>query len=218
MIFRTALKMLLETRENIKVVGEADNFLKSVDFIIRNKPNILLIDSPELDSDDFDSYSAKYCTNIPFIVLSAVENIEIVQKCFRLGASGLISKEKSSDTLLKAIEKVSKGELWFDRALMGQTIRQLMEERQATRENTYSNNCAMLTEREREVLTLICRGLKNKAIADNLFISETTVRHHLTSIFDKLEVNSRLQLVVHAFKENLIEIPTKTDEAPLNKK
>ena len=60
----------------------------------------------------------------------------------------------------------------------------------------------MLSSREREVLNLICRGMKNKAIADSLFITETTVRHHLTSIFEKLTVNSRLELVVHAFNEN----------------
>jgi DNA-binding NarL/FixJ family response regulator len=65
-----------------------------------------------------------------------------------------------------------------------------------------------MTEREREVVELICRGMKNKGIAEKLFIAETTVRHHLTSVFNKLEVASRLELVIYAFKHQLVKVPS----------
>ena len=69
---------------------------------------------------------------------------------------------------------------------------------------------------EQEVLALVCQGMKNKVIADKLFITETTVRHHLTSIFEKLKVSSRLELVVHAFKEKLVEIPIEEAKSTSN--
>ena len=86
-------------------------------------------------------------------------------------------------------------------------IQQLVKEKKSLPEKLFSYNCGVLTTREREVLSLICTGMKNKAVADSLFITETTVRHHLTSIFEKLKVTSRLELVVHAFNEKLVEIP-----------
>jgi DNA-binding NarL/FixJ family response regulator len=95
---------------------------------------------------------------------------------------------------------------------MNETIRQLVTERKSMPEEIYSYNCSGLSTREREVLILICQGMKNKIIADKLFISETTVRHHLTSIFEKLNVTSRLELVVHAFKEKLVEVPLESFE------
>ena len=90
---------------------------------------------------------------------------------------------------------------------MSETIKQLVNERNSIPEKLYTYNNAVLTDREQEVLTLLCRGMKNKIISEKLFITETTVRHHLTSIFEKLKVNSRLELVVHAFREKMVEVP-----------
>ena len=140
--------------------------------------------------------------------LTASNDKTVYQKCVRLGINGLILKEKSADVLFKAIEKVYNGEFWFDRSTMGQTIRQLINEKQMLDENPKISAHDALTEREKQVVNLICKGLKNKEIADKLFITETTVRHHLTSIFEKLALTSRLELVIYAFKHNLVKIPT----------
>jgi len=210
LIFRNGLKLLLETEKNFKVCGEAADLSEAVTLINKTKPDIMLIDSSEIDNGNFDSFLSAQPYYTPILVLTNSRHVEKHQKYLMLGVDGLFSKEKNADALFKAIRQVSKGEIWFERKLMSETIKQLMNEKKSLPEKLYSYNCAVLTEREREVLMLICKGMKNKVIAENLFITETTVRHHLTSIFEKLNVNSRLELVVHAFNEKLVEIPFET--------
>ncbi len=207
LIFRNGLKMLLETEKNIRVVGEAADLAEAAGLLNKVKPAILLIESAEIDDNHFEAFLTSLPQDTPTIVLTNSRSPEKLQRYLLLGVDGLVSKEQTADVLINAIRQVSEGDMWFDRRLMGDTIKQLVNEKKSMPEKLYSYNCAVLTDREREVLLLICQGMKNKVIADNLFITETTVRHHLTSIFEKLKVNSRLELVVHAFKEKLVEIP-----------
>jgi two-component system, NarL family, response regulator DegU len=207
LIFRNGLKLLLETEDGFKVSGEAADLAEASSLIYKNKPDILLIESAEIDNGNYDSFFSSLPYYIPILVLTNSRSIEKQQKYLMLGVDGLFSKEKNAAALFKAIRQVSEGGIWFERKLMSDTIKQLVNEKKSIPEKLYSYNCAVLTEREREVLMLICKGMKNRVIAENLFITETTVRHHLTSIFEKLNVSSRLELVVHAFNEKLVEIP-----------
>lgn len=211
-IFRGGLKMLLETENKIKFAGEAADLREAVNFIGKVKPDILLIDSSEIDNGRFAPFIEMQTDRIPIIVLTSSSDTEKHQKYLMLGVDGLITKKQSAERLFDAIREVSEGGVWFDTKLMNETIKLLVCEKKAIPEKIYSYNCAVLTERERDVLELICKGMKNKVIADNLFISETTVRHHLTSIFEKLNVGSRLELVVYAFREKLVEIPVEETE------
>ena len=207
LIFRNGLKLLLETEDRFKVFGEAVDLTEAADLIPTIDPDIILVESAEIDNGNFDSFVSSLEETIPILVLTNSRNLEKHQKYLMMNINGLFSKENNADALFKAIKKVSSGDVWFERNLMHDTIKQLVSEKKALPEKLYSYNCATLTEREREVLELICQGMKNKVIADNLFITETTVRHHLTSIFEKLNVKSRLELVVHAFNEKMVEIP-----------
>ena len=216
LIFRSGLKLLLEREDKIKFVGDAPSLAEAAGLIPKIKPDVLLIDSTEIDHGNFASFLNTQEKYTPIIVLTNSKDSEKQQKYLLLGIDGLVSKEQTADVLFAAIEQVSLGEIYFDRRLMSETIKHLINEKKMIPEKLYTYNCAVLTEREREVLTLICRGLKNKSIADTLFITETTVRHHLTSIFEKLKVNSRLELVVHAFREKLVQIPVEQTEAAGN--
>lgn len=213
LIFRNGLKLLLETEKNIKVVGEANDLVEASKLISKVKPDILLVDDGESNNDHFTSFVSSQPSFIPIIVLTNSKEMEMHRKYLMLGINGVVTKEQKVNVLFKAIDKVSNGEIWFVRKLMDETIKQLVNEKKSAPENIYSYNCAALTSREREVLGHICKGMKNKVIAENLFITETTVRHHLTSIFEKLNVNSRLELVVHAFREKLVEIPLEQSES-----
>lgn len=207
-IFRSALRMLIETDKRLRVVGEAVGLVAAEAIIEEEKPDIILVDLPELDGDELlPSFNHK---SIPVLVLIGQHDVEVYKRCLKLGISGLIPKEGKSDTLFKAIEKIHSGEIWFDRTVMGDTIRQLMQEKQFMHENPKPHVSTGLTEREQQVVELICKGLKNKEIADQLFITETTVRHHLTSVFSKLEITSRLELVIYAFKHNLVTPPIRS--------
>jgi DNA-binding NarL/FixJ family response regulator len=212
LIFRNGLKLLLETEKNIKVVGEAANLSEASDSISKTRPDILLVDSSEADKSTFTSFVSSQPSYISIIILTNSSEIEMHRKYLMLGVNGVVTKEQTANILFKAINKVHDGEVWFVRKLMNETIRQLITEKKSMPEEIYSYNCSGLTMRERDVLILICQGMKNKIIADKLFISETTVRHHLTSIFEKLNVTSRLELVVHAFKEKLVEVPVDSFE------
>lgn len=208
LIFRNGLKLLLETEKNINVVGEAADFTEALGVINQINPDVLLIESTEIDNSNFEDFILTQPDFTPVIVLTSSNNLEKHQEYLLLGVDGLVSKQQNAEVLFKAIRQVSDGDVYFDRKLMRETIRQLVHEKKSLPQKLYSYNCAILTDREQEVLVLICQGMKNKAIADKLFITETTVRHHLTSIFEKLKVNSRLELVVHAFKEKLVAIPS----------
>jgi len=212
LIFRNGLKLLLETEKNIKVVGEAADLSEASDSIPKIRPDVLLVDSSEADKSTFTSFVSSQPSYTSIIILTNPSEIEMHRKFLMLGVNGVVTKEQTANILFKAINKVHDGEAWFVRKLMDETIRQLVTEKKSMPEEIFSYNCSGLSTREREVLMLICQGMKNKIIADKLFISETTVRHHLTSIFEKLNVTSRLELVVHAFKEKLVEVPVESFE------
>jgi DNA-binding NarL/FixJ family response regulator len=120
---------------------------------------------------------------------------------------GLVLKEKAAEVLLQAIEKVRAGEVWLDGAMIASVLREMTHTREAQPVNPKSARLALLTEREREVIALVGQGLRNKQVAERLFISETTVRHHLTAIFAKLEVADRLELVIYAYRHGLAGLP-----------
>ena len=107
--------------------------------------------------------------------------------------------------MIKAIKKVHHGEVWLDRLTMGSVLQEMTEEKQADPDQ---EKIASLTEREREVVSLVGEGLKNKQIAAKLFISETTVTHHLSSVFSKLAVSDRLELIIYAFRHGLAKLPS----------
>ena len=212
LIFRSGLKILLETESKIKVCGEAGNLAETAGLIEKTKPDILLIDSDQIENGSLTTFLSSQKNYIPTILLTNSIDAETHQKYLLLGVDGLVSKEQNAEILFHAIKRVSVGDVYFDRKLMSETIKRLVSEKNALPERNYNYNGSILTEREQEVLNLLCRGMKNKVISENLFITETTVRHHLTSIFEKLKVNSRLELVVHAFREGLVKIPVEQSE------
>lgn len=207
-IFKTALRMLIESDERFQVVGDAADANSAVEQIARLHPNIILVDLSDIDENALLPLSTPEIAKIPVLILTRKDQVEFYQQCLKLGVKGLVSKQNGAEVLYKAIEKVNEGEFWFDRSVMGATIRHMINEKQSFLENPAVQKANGMTEREREVVELICRGMKNKDIAEKLYIAETTVRHHLTSIFNKLNLESRLELVIYAFKHKLVKVPS----------
>ena len=197
--------MLIETDKKFRVVGEAAQIDLAANIISEEKPDLILIDLPDRGCEEFFPFFQN--ATVPVLVLVGQYDIKIYQKCLRIGINGLVLKEESADTLFKAMEKIHGGEIWFDRTIMSETIRQLIIEKQTMHDLPKAHITNTLTDREKQVVDLICKGMKNKEIGEQLFITETTVRHHLTSVFNKLEITSRLELVIYAFKHNLVKVP-----------
>jgi DNA-binding NarL/FixJ family response regulator len=200
-IFRSALRMLLETDRRLRVVGEAAQPETAADIISEERPDLIIVDMSDFGGQRLLPFVQQ--AKVPTLVMVSQLDVGIYQKCLSIGVKGLILKEESADMLFKAIEKIHNGEIWFDRTIMGETIRQLVVEKQFVQDSPSTENRAVLTDREKQVVELICKGMKNKGIAERLFITETTVRHHLTSVFSKLDISSRLELVIYAFRQNI---------------
>ena len=207
-IVRAGYRMLIEVQSRMRVVAEASRD-EAIDIARRETPDIILLDlGPEQHSleNDLDMISdlLTSCPTARVLALNGSDNPGIAEEAAHCGAMGLVNKNDSVQTLIKAIEKVNSGEAWFDRSILGAVL-----SRSPTNHANQQRDAriANLTDRERGVVALIAEGLKNKQIAERLFISETTVTHHLSSIFSKLGVSDRLELVIYAFAHKLARMP-----------
>ena len=207
-IMSAGLRLLLESRSNLMVSGEASNREDALAAAAREQPDIILLDVM-LGGDNSLDFFPDLCAAAPgarVLVLTGVMDPEIHRRALLLGAMGLVLKEQASQVLLKAIERVQAGEIWFERAMMANALVS-MSHTPTAKESDETARIALLTEREREVVVLIGERLKNREIAARLFITEATVRHHLTSIFQKLEVSDRLELMIYAYEHGLAQQP-----------
>jgi two-component system, NarL family, nitrate/nitrite response regulator NarL len=206
-VVRAGLRMLIESRPGLLVVGEAATTTDALVVAEREQPDIILLDLDLGGDNGLNILPELFATakHARVLILTGVRDPEEHQRAVRLGAMGVVLKEKAADELLKAIEQVHIGEVWLDGALMARVLGRVGATE--TPINPETAKIATLTDREREVIALICEGLQNRVIGDRLFISETTVRHHLTSIYDKLGVANRLELVIYAYRHGLAKQP-----------
>ncbi len=209
-IVRTGLRLLLERQPGLLVVGEAKNGAEALALAAQEHPDIMLLDLNLNGESGLDLIPKllRAAERGRVLVLTGVRDAEVHQQAVGLGAMGVVLKEHSAEVVVKAIEKVHAGEVWIDRAMMASMLTDLARGQAAPTVDPAAAKIALLTEREREVIRLLGEGLKNKQIAERLYISETTVRHHLTSIFSKLGVSDRLALVLYAYRYGLAKSPS----------
>lgn len=207
-VIRTGLRMLIEQDQTMTVVAMAGAPAEALTLAETEKPDIIVLDLMlgEEDGLDFLPELCRVSTNSKVLVLTGVQTLESHRTAIRRGAMGIVLKQQAADLLLKAIRKVHEGEVWIDRSMMGSVLSDVRSEKREV-EKPEAVKIKGLTAREREVIALVSEGLKNKAIGERLFISETTVTHHLSSIYSKLGVSDRLELVVFAFANSLTKKP-----------
>ncbi len=214
-IARAGLRLLIESHERLTVIGEAGTSAEALSMISRERPDIVLLDAdPELESvlDLLPDMLLAGTEAMRVIILTNQPEPEFQQRALRLGTSGIVSRDKTPSVLFKAIEKVNEGEVWFERAMMASALGEMSRTNGAKEIDIEVTRIATLSKREHEVVVLIGEGLKNKQIADRLFVSETTVQHHLSSIFAKLAVSDRLELVIYAYRQGLVKLPRQHNE------
>lgn len=206
-VIRSGLQMLIASHPGLTVIGDASDHSGLFGSAFQ-RPDIIVLD---LDDGDcgHDSLSAllEQADGARVLILTSGRSSELCMEAIRLGARGLVLKSKPADHLIKAIEKVHAGEVWLDGLMMASLLGEMLHAKAPQKADPDARKIASLTEREREVIALVAEGLKNKYVADRLFISETTVRHHLTSIFYKLAVSDRLELVIYCYKRGLVKLP-----------
>jgi DNA-binding NarL/FixJ family response regulator len=227
-IVRTALHKLIADWPGLTVVGEAANCADAV--AAGGQIDIFLFDCDFCTVDCFKAPASASVggTTLPceddclgplrqllaaftgarVILLTNGYNPALYRRALRLGVMGLVLKKESEEVLLRAIEKVYDGELWLNHALVMRILDHAPAAAASKEVDSASARIATLTAREIEVVALVREGLKNKQIAERLFISEATVHHHLTSIYDKLCVAGRLKLLLFAQQHGLAEPPS----------
>src|SRR5699024_2369058 len=202
-LMREGLMKILEMDDNIDVIGEASNGKEGMEKILEYKPDIVLLDinMPKMNGVEVLRRAKDLGLESKIIMLTIHDDREYLQETIRIGANGYVLKDSDVDSLIKAIKDVSKGKTYIQPSIAILLIDEMNEE-----DNEVAMKIESLTKREYEILIVIAEGLNNREIAERLFISEKTVKNHVSNIFRKLEVNDRIQAAIIAFKNNIKKI------------
>jgi len=194
-IFRDGLRKLLDSDDELTVVGEAAGGAECIKMLAKLKPDILLLDLRMPDKSGLAVLEEVNFDIVPtrVIVLTAAEDNREVMHAMRLGARGVVLKQSATEVLLKSIHRVHAGEIWLDNRMTAEVINAFSVARAAPR-----GEKPLLSDREKEIVHLVVQGFRNKEIGVKLFIGEQTVKNHLHNIFDKLGVSDRLELALYA--------------------
>jgi DNA-binding NarL/FixJ family response regulator len=204
-LVRSGFRMVLETREDMHVVGEADNGRAALDLARVTRPDVILMDvrMPGMDGVETTRRLVAAGTSARILILTTFDLDEYVFEALRAGASGFLLKDVQPSQLVDAIRVIARGE-----ALLAPTVTRRLLDRFAHAlpdpGKLTPEPLAELTEREIEVLTLLSSGLSNAELAERLFVSETTVKTHVSSILRKLGLRDRVQAVVLAYQTGLV--------------
>lgn len=195
---RKGLKVLLEDFDELRVVGETGDGMTAGDFCQHNAVDVVLMDMimPHMDGIAATKLIREVSPDTQVIALTSFENDEFVEKALKAGAIGYLMKNISGNNLAEAIRKAHHGES----TLAPEAAQTLI--RATTRPLPLGHD---LTEREREVLVYMIQGLNNRQIGEQLVISSSTVKNHVSSILSKLETTSRTQAVALAVEHKIIE-------------
>ena len=208
-ILRKGLRMLIEDQPGMETIGESGNCEDALEIARREQPDIILLDLDLGGQNglEFLPHFISASGESRIIILTGVRDPEMHHRAVAFGAMGLVLKEQASEVLVKAIEKVHLGEVWFDRTLIATALTNMSRAKGAKKDNAEAGRIASLTEREKEVVILVAQGLTRRQISETLFISEATARNHLTSILNKLGVSDRLELAFYAYRHGLAKPP-----------
>jgi DNA-binding NarL/FixJ family response regulator len=195
------LKRLFDGEAEFEVVEVCGNGAEAIAAARRGNIDVLLLDikMPGMSGIDvLRTLSAERLKCSTVLLTAALSDSDAVEG-LRLGARGIMLKESSPDALLECVRRVSRGEQWVDSETMTRALETITR-----RESMISDPSRTLTAREREIVRMIAQGLRNKAIAERLFISEGTVKIHLHNVYEKLGLDGRLELMLHAQREGLV--------------
>ena len=205
-LVRSGFRMILDEREGIEVVGEAENGAQAIELAQALRPDVILMDvrMPVVDGVEATRQLVSGGTDARIVILTTFDLDEYVYAAIRAGASGFLLKDVRPSELVDGIRVVAAGE-----ALLAPSVTRRLLDRFATalpdgEDEAPPPSLESLTERELEVLKLLARGLSNTELAEHLFLSETTVKTHVSSIFRKLRLRDRAQAVVLAYELGLV--------------
>jgi two-component system response regulator DegU len=218
-IFREGVKRVVEMEDDFTVVGEGGDGSEALELVKQLNPDVILMDinMPKMNGVEATEAILKHSPESKIIILSIHDEEAYVYKTLQSGANGYLLKEMDIDSLVEAIRVVSRGGAYVHPKVTGKLIDEFRKIRSEYERTVGQNNPSiqvseyripyhLLTKRECEVLQLMAEGRSNKAIGDLLFISEKTVKNHVSNILQKMRVTDRTQAVVEAIKHGWVKL------------
>lgn len=205
-LFRRGLIMLLGVEDGLDVVGEASDGVEGTNLAIRVAPDVVLLDVRMPKRTGIEACLAiKEAVPSAKIIMLTVSDEEVdLYEAVKGGASGYLLKDSSIDEVAQAVRVVHDGQSLISPAM---AVKLMDEFKQMSRAEKDPVPGLRLTDRELEVLRLVAKGMNNREIARDLFISENTVKNHVRNILEKLQLHSRMEAVMYAVKEKLLDLP-----------
>jgi DNA-binding NarL/FixJ family response regulator len=206
-LFRRGLQMVLQQEEDIEVVGEAADGAEAIEQAVELMPDVVLMDvrMPKRSGIEATQQIRDSLPHAKILMLTISDEEQDLYEAIKAGASGYLLKEISIEEVADAIRSVWAGQSRISPSMASKLLSEFaaMSKRADERQQVPAPR---LTEREMEVLRLVAQGLNNRDIAAQLFISENTVKNHIRNILEKLHLHSRMEAVVYAVREKLLEI------------
>ena len=205
------VKLIESESHSMQVVGTASDVSEALVIAQQEQPDVILLDIDLHGVSSLESLPLlRKSTSALVLILTGVRDLETHERAVIAGARGVVQKEASPEVILKAIKKVYEGEIWLDRATTGRIFAKLLDHTN-DESSPETTKIASLTTREREIIDVMIKQGRstNKQIAIHLKMSEHTLRNHLSSIYSKLEVENRLELVMYAVKHRISDFAQK---------
>ncbi len=199
-IFRDGFRSFLNNQENIGDIYEAANGKIFIDLLKTNKIDLAFMDinMPEKDGFETTKEAIHIQPDIKIIGVSAFQNIDYIDKMLNLGAMGYILKDSGKEEIIQSLNKVMVGDYYFSNRVLAKLSQRVIV-------NQHKTTVPEITEREQDVLNLLCRGASRFEIAGKLYISERTVDKHRENLQQKTQTHNVVKLVLYAFKNGLVD-------------
>jgi two-component system NarL family response regulator len=205
-LFRRGLTMLLAQDTDIEVVGEADDGIVGTELATTLAPDVVLLDvrMPRRSGVEACRAIKEAVPSAKIIMLTVSDEEGDLYETVKNGASGYLLKDSSIEEVAQAVRVVNEGQSLISPSM---AVKLIDEFKQMSKPDKQQSTALKLTDRELEVLRLVARGLNNREVAKELFISENTVKNHVRNILEKLQLHSRMEAVMYAMKEKLLDLP-----------
>ena len=205
-LMRQGIKQILELEDDIDVIAQAGDGEETVEKAVDLNPDVILLDinMPKLNGIEVLRRFKDLGVASKVIMLTINDDREYLYETMKIGANGYVLKDSDVDSLIKAIRDVHMGKTYIQPSIASMLVTEMNSKDKSVNKDLLK--IKSLSKREYEVLTLVAEGLNNKEIADRLFISEKTVKNHVSNIFKKIDVNDRIQAAIFAFRTNIKKI------------
>jgi len=204
-IFRDGLLLLLENFDFVSVIGQAANGEEFLSLIENSIPDIVLMDinMPKMNGIEATKKALQKYPDLKIITLTTFADDEYIEQMISAGVEGYMLKRSDIEDFEKAIKKVAKGGSYFSSEIIKVITRNLYKNKE---QESKRQAITKFTSREKQILHYICKGLNNEQIADLIYLSPKTVEKHKSSLFQKTETFNTVNLVIYAFKNQLISL------------